>query len=359
LIQPPESSMKAEKKVFANQIQEGQALEDLFMVKDMSRAETRAGKPYLIMTLMDRSGEIAGRLWENADALIGVCEQGSMLRITGQAQAYRGSLQIKIDSVHPVDRQELDETLFLQTTSKNIAAMVAAINSLTARVKEPFCRKLLLKLFHDARFLADFQKAPAAKTMHHAYLGGLLEHTLAVSQLAEMLAGFYQGLDRDLLVTGALLHDIGKTQELSYDTFPFDYTDKGRLVGHLVLGVEMIQEVISTIKNFPQDLATRLQHLVLSHHGRYEFGSPCLPMLSEAFVLNFLDDMDAKLNFLGRLEEQAPEPGYQWTDFQRTLERFLYIKGRPSRETEADMGVQQEDGEISPQQHNSKQQHLF
>jgi 3'-5' exoribonuclease len=350
--------MKAGKKLFANQIQAGQAVEDLFMVKDMSRAETRSGKPYLIMTLMDRSGEVPGRLWENADALIGVCVPGSLLRIAGQAQAYRGSLQIKIDTVLAVDREEADETLFLQTTSKNIAEMVGAINSLAASVKEPFCRKLLHKFFHGGSFLADFQKAPAAKSMHHAYLGGLLEHTLAVSQLAEILAGFYRSLDRDLLVTGALLHDIGKTKELAYDTFPFDYTDKGRLVGHLVLGAEMIQEMVSTIKNFPEELATRLQHLVLSHHGRYEFGSPCLPMLSEAFVLNFLDDMDAKLNFLGRLEEQAPEPGYQWTDFQRTLERFLYVKGRPAVATDRGL-ADDEYAEVDQQKHNSKQQQLF
>jgi 3'-5' exoribonuclease len=350
--------MKAEKKVFAKQIQEGQAVEDLFMVKDMSRAETRAGKPYLIMTLMDRSGEVAGRLWENADALLGVCAPGTLLKVTGQAQAYRGSLQLKIDSVHQVDLEKADETLFLQTTTKNIAAMVVEINSLAASVKEPFCRKLLLKFFQTGPFLADFQKAPAAKSMHHAYLGGLLEHTLAVAQLAEMLAGFYRLLDRDLLLTGALLHDIGKTKELAYDTFPFDYTDRGRLVGHLVLGVEMIQEAAGSIKNFPEDLATRVQHLVLSHHGRYEFGSPCLPMLSEAFVLNFLDDMDAKLNFLGRLEEQASEHGYQWTDFQRTLERFLYVKGRPANETEAGVSLQ-ENAEIGPQKHNSKQQPLF
>ena len=350
--------MKAEKKVFASQIQEGQAVEDLFMVKDMSRAETRTGKPYLIMTLMDRSGDVAGRLWENADAHIGVCQPGSILRVSGQTQAFRGSLQLKIDSVHPVNREDCDETLFLQATSKNIEEMMAAINSMAADVKDPFCRKLLLKFFQDDSFVADFQKAPAAKSMHHAYLGGLLEHTLAVTQLAEMLAGFYRLLDRDLLITGALLHDIGKTRELSYDTFPFDYTDQGRLVGHLVLGVEMIRELISTIQNFPEDLATRLQHLVLSHHGRYEFGSPCLPMLSEAFVLNFLDDMDAKLNFLGRLEEQTAEPGYQWTDFQRTLERFLYVKGRPSRETGADTS-RLEEHESSPQQNNSKQQHLF
>jgi 3'-5' exoribonuclease len=194
--------------------------------------------------------------------------------------------------------------------------------------------------------------------MHHAYLGGLLEHTLAVAKLAAMLADFYPALDRDLLMTGALLHDIGKTRELAFDAFPFDYTDRGRLVGHLVLGVEMIQDRVKTIPGFPEELATRLQHLILSHHGRYEFGSPALPMISEAFVLNFLDDLDAKLNFLGRLEEQATTPGYQWTDFQRTLERFLYVRGRPHAESDItdEQGLQDTAAGTGK---NSRQQNLF
>ena len=236
--------------------------------------------------------------------------------------------------------------------------MAQKISSLAASVKEPFLRKLLLKFFAENEFQQAFQKAPAAKFMHHAYLGGLLEHTLAVSELAALLADFYPALDRDLLLSGALLHDIGKIREFSFDSFPFDYTDKGRLMGHLVIGAEMIQDMIATIPGFPEDLSTRLQHLVLSHHGRYEFGSPCLPMMSEAFVLNFLDDLDAKLNFVGRLEEQVPEEGYQWTDFQRTLERFLYIKGRPQGEVENN-GAQDQNNEEDNSKPNSQQQQLF
>ena len=350
--------MVAEKKIFANLIQEGQSVDDLFMVKEMIRAETRSGKPYLIMSLMDRSGEVPGRLWENADALIGMCEPGNLLQITAQAQAYRGNLQLKIDSVRQVDKDEVDFTLFLQTTKKNIADMARDIYSLASSAQNPFYKKLLLDFFDEKDFFNKFQRAPAAKYMHHAYLGGLLEHTLAVSQLAEMLAGFYPTLDRDLLLAGALLHDIGKTKEFAFETYPFDYTDKGRLMGHLVLGAEMIQERINTLPGFPEDLSTRLQHMVLSHHGRYEFGSPCLPMVSEAFVLNFLDDLDAKLNFVGRLEEQAPEPGYQWTDFQRTLERFLFVNGRPHAETEPPAASVQQDSEESTRP-NSKQQQLF
>ena len=350
--------MPPKKTIFVNRIKEGQTVEDIFLVKDMSRAETRSAKPYLMITLMDRSGEIAGRLWENADAFLDVCEPGNLVQITGQAQAYRGTLQLKIDNVLQIDKKEADIGLFLQGSKRNVEEMAREISSLAHGVQGPFCRKLLLKFFKDNSFFMEFQRAPAAKSMHHAYLGGLLEHTLAVSKLANMLAGFYPALDRDLLMTGALLHDIGKTRELAFATFPFEYTVRGRLVGHLVIGVEMIQDMINTIPGFPEDLATRLQHLILSHHGRYEFGSPSLPMLSEAFVLNFLDDLDAKLNFMGRLEEQAPEPGYQWTDFQRTLERFLYVKGRPHVEAESQNAHDHQDAEDSANP-NSKQQQLF
>jgi 3'-5' exoribonuclease len=350
--------MAAEKKVFANQVKEGQTVSDIFLVRDMTRAETRSAKPYLILTLVDRSGEIEARLWDNADAFLGTCAPGNLVHITGQVQAYRGALQVKVEKALPVDKNEADIELFLRATKRNIDEMAGKTISLAGSVQNPFYRKLLLKFFRNTSFMAEFQQAPAAKSMHHAYLGGLLEHTLTVSQLADMLADFYPALDRDLLISGALLHDIGKTKELSFSAFPFEYTDRGRLVGHLVLGVEMVQDISKTIPGFPEDLAIRLQHLILSHHGRYEFGSPTLPMISEAFVLNFLDDLDAKLNFLGRLEEQVPEPGYQWTDFQRTLERFLFIRGRAHAEAEISSISEQQGGEAGATS-NSRQQNLF
>ncbi|MBW2467069.1 MAG: 3'-5' exoribonuclease YhaM family protein [Deltaproteobacteria bacterium] len=350
--------MTVEKKLFASQVREGQVVEDLFMVKERNRAETRSGNPYLILSLMDRSGEVAGRLWDNVDAQMSKCEPGNLLHVKALAQTYRGNLQLKIDSIHQLENGEVDLSLFLPSSKMSIDDMARELHSLALRVKNAFFNKLLLKFFDDRSFFNDFQRAPAAKSMHHAYLGGLLEHTLAVAKLAEIIAGFYPSLDRDLLMTGALLHDIGKTEEFTFDTYPFDYTDKGRLMGHLVLGAEMIRERINNLSNFPDDQSTRLQHLVLSHHGRYEFGSPCLPMMSEAFVLNFLDDLDAKLNFIGRLEDQAPETGYQWTDFQRTLERFLFVNGRLHTESEPSGKVVQHDpGEND--KHNSKQQQLF
>ncbi len=350
--------MAAEKKLFINQLREGQAVEDIFLVGAMSRAETRAGKPYLMLTLMDRTGEIEARLWENADVYREACAPGSLVQVSGQAQSYRNVLQLRVNSVAPVQRESVAGELFLQGSAKDISRMATEITGLARSTKDPFCRKLLLALFDDPAFFSEFTRAPAAKSMHHAYLGGLLEHTLAVAELADRVAALYPTLDRDLLLTGALLHDIGKTRELAFDAYPFEYTDRGRLSGHLILGVEMMRDAVRDIDSFPEDLAGRLEHLILSHHGRYEFGSPTLPMISEAFVLNFLDDLDAKLNYLGRLEQQAPDPGYQWTDFQRTLERFLFVRGRPGAEPEGPATAGGEKASEDSDLH-SKQQNLF
>lgn len=343
------------KELFIKDLREGQRVEDLFLVKEMSRAETRNGKPYLILTVMDKTGEIGGRLWENADRWQPECRAGNIVRLKGQVQAYKGILQLNIDAAEAYPATGLDMGDFLPSTTGDIPAMAKEIEAFVKSVREPNLRKLLLKFFRPGEFFDLFQKAPAAKAMHHAYFGGLLEHTLAVTRLADTMAQLYPAIDRSLLVAGALLHDIGKTEEFSFDSYPFDYTDKGRLVGHLVLGAEMMQSRVDTMKDFPAGLGTCLQHLILSHHGRYEYGSPCLPMTLEAFVLNFIDDIDAKINYLDRLGNQMKEEGYQWTDFQRTLERFLYVKGGSPLESE---------GRISPVEHpdnhqNSRQQSLF
>lgn len=328
--------MTHEKKVYVADLTEGQVVEDLFLVKSVSRAETRAGKGYLIMTLMDKSGEIGGRLWENADRLLVECPAGSLVLLHGQAQSYKNIMQLKIDTLRAVAAElqgsGLDTALFLPAAATDIDTMAAELVGLAKSVADEKLRRLLARFFAPGDFFSAFQEAPAAKSMHHAYCGGLLEHTLAVSRLAAELSAFYDTLDRSLLVSGALLHDIGKVEEFDFSRYPYDYSDRGRLVGHLVIGAEMVQTQAAAIDGFPPELSNRLQHLILSHHGRYEYGSPSLPMMAEAFVLNFIDDLDAKMNYLGRLAGQAQAEGYQWTDYQRTLERFLFVKGRPRQE---------------------------
>lgn len=339
----------ANKNIQIKEITDSQAVHDLFLVREMSRGETKAGKPYLSLVLMDASGEISGRVWENAERLMDECPTGAVVAVAGQAQAYKGILQLRIDNLSRVAESEVDMALFVPSTQGNITLMAKELIKLATSVENPFLKELLLSLFGERRLMQSFKKAPAAKVMHHAYVGGLLEHTLAVARLADSVSGLYPSLDRSLLLTGALLHDLGKLKEFSFDSFPFEYSDRGRLVGHMVLGIEMIQEKIHGISGFPEDLADRLKHLILSHHGRHEFGSPSLPMMQEAFALNFLDDLDAKINYLDRLAGQVKGEGYQWTEFQRNLERFLFVKGHRGDDGSPPLDQGQDNG-VDPRQ---------
>ncbi len=331
-------------------IRDGQAVNSTFLVKEMNRGETKAGKPYLGLVLMDASGEISGRVWENADGLMAECPAGAVVEVRGQAQAYRNVLQLRIDNLRRVPQGEADLSRLVPSTPGDVRLMAKELLKLAASVEDPFLKELLLSIFGERRLMADFRKAPAAKAMHHAYLGGLLEHSLAVARLAAQISPLYTNLDRSLLLAGALLHDLGKIREFDFSSFPFDYSDRGRLLGHMVLGVELIQEKIGEIKGFPEELAMRLKHLILSHHGRHEFGSPSLPMMTEAFVLNFLDDLDAKVNYLGRLSERVDGDGYQWSEYQRNLERFLFVKGHGG--TDSDPLGQEEEPGRDPRQRN-------
>ncbi len=315
-----------EKGGFIKDIKDGQQVNALFLLKSMNKAETRAGKTYLAINVMDKSGELTGRVWDRADHWFEQVTVGKVVRLRGQSQSYRDVLQLKVDSLEAVGGQEIDMAFFVPSTSFDIEEMARELRKFARSVTEEYLNKLLLKFLLNQKFMADFRRAPAAKSMHHAYVGGLLEHTLHVTRLAAGVAELYPSIDRSLLLTGAILHDIGKIIEFSYAAYPVDYSDQGRLLGHMTLGVEMISEKISQIAGFPPDLAARLKHLILSHHGCHEFGSPVLPMLQEAFILNFVDDMDAKINYVEQLSTQVEE-GYRWSEYQRNMERFLFLRG--------------------------------
>ncbi|MFZ5761679.1 MAG: 3'-5' exoribonuclease YhaM family protein [Thermodesulfobacteriota bacterium] len=307
-------------------IRDGQQVEGNFLVKEMGRGETKTGKPYLMLTVMDATGEMAGRVWDNAEQLMPECPAGAVVSLSGKAESYRGVMQLKIDTLMRLDPASVDPADFLPTTPGDIKAMTRELKAIADNVENPFLRELLLSFLEDRKFMAAFKSAPAAKAMHHAYVGGLLEHTLAITKLAIAVCDLYPSLDRSLLLAGVLLHDIGKIKEFDTAKIPADYSDSGRLVGHMVLGIGMIDERLATIKGFPPDLAARLKHLILSHHGSHDFGSPVLPMMIEAFVLHFLDNLDAKIAYFDRLGSQVQGEGYQWSEYQRNLERFLYLR---------------------------------
>ncbi|BDD85728.1 3'-5' exoribonuclease YhaM family protein [Desulfofustis limnaeus] len=315
-----------EKKRFVEELVDGEHLDDLFLVKSSRLAETRAGKPFLMLTIGDRSGELTGPAWDNAEALETVCTVGSVVRIRGQIQTYNNKLQIQVKDAEAVDDSLWRPEDFVTASSRSQREMRDELDRLIGTVRTPPLRKLLKNLFNTAAIAASFQTAPAAKGIHHAYLGGLFEHSLSMAKVAGLLADHYPGIDRDLLIAGALLHDIGKTEELLNDTGAIDYTEVGRLKGHLVIGCELVGRAARAIDGFPEDLLTHLQHLVLSHHGRLEFGSPVVPMTPEALLLSFVDDLDAKMNLVEQLRRKVKGETAQWSDYQRSLERFLLLR---------------------------------
>ncbi|RJX24570.1 MAG: HD domain-containing protein [Desulfobulbus sp.] len=321
--------MKTEyrKTLYITDLKEGQQLSDLFLVSKKNLAETKSGNPYLALTLMDKSGEIEARAWENAARLDALAEVGRIVAVEGQVKAFRDQRQLNITGMQPVAEGAVDLAHFMPASKRPVSEMQAELAQCIASVTDPGLRKLLAGLFRG-KLLEEFSRAPAAKMMHHACLGGLLEHTLSVAGLALKICEHYEQLDRDLLLAGALLHDLGKVREFSYSSLPFDYTDQGRLIGHLVLGAEMVRSQAEHVPALAPQKLEQLLHLILSHHGRFEFGAPCLPMTSEAILLHHLDDMDAKMELINRLSEQVEGDGYQWSDYQRSLERFLFLKGR-------------------------------
>ena len=314
------------KERFIKDLEEGEQIDELFMVKSVRLAETRAGKPYLSLVFSDNSGEISGPAWDNAEKHEKVCRAGAVVRVRGSVQTYRDRLQLKVDNISAVDESQYQLDAFVAASRRQADSMESELNELIVSVKNPFLKKLLQRIFTATDIGERFQSSPAAKGIHHAYRGGLLEHSLSMARVASLLADHYRGIDRDLLVAGALLHDIGKTVELHNDVGVIDYTDIGRLKGHLVIGCEFIGRTSESIKDFPKELLTHLQHLVLSHHGRQEFGSPIVPMTSEALLLSFIDDMDAKMNLVEQLRSKVKAEGATWSEYQRILERYLLLK---------------------------------
>ena len=338
------------KNRFITDLADGEQIDDLFMIKNVRLAETRAGKPYLSLVFSDKSGEIGGPAWDNAETLEKVCAVGDVVRVNGQAQMYRDKLQLKVDTISAVEPASYRLDDFVAASSRKPASMESELSERIREVKHPFIRKLLTAVFDKTEVGERFKSAPAAKGIHHAYLGGLFEHSLSMARVASLLADHYTGIDKDLVIAGALLHDIGKTVELQSEVGVIDYTDIGRLKGHVVIGSEFIGRVADQIGDFPKELLVHIQHLVLSHHGRQEFGSPVVPMTAEALLLSFIDDMDAKMNLVEQLSRKTKSADPVWSEYQRSLDRYILLKPAP---------VDQRGKEPEPQDNAVKQQTLF
>jgi 3'-5' exoribonuclease len=325
-----------ENKRFVTELKENETFSGSFLVKAKTLGNTRSGNPFLRIRLADRSGETEGRIWERALELAGEFQVNDVVRLRAKVERYQGELQLNISDLKRLDPTEVDATLYLPTGPKDPEDQWLRLNDLAAQVKNSYLKRLLRSFFTDVDFVGKMKQSPAAKVMHHAYLGGLLEHTVSVTRLLGRICDHYPRLNRDLLVTGAILHDIGKLDEFSYH-LQVDYTDAGRLLGHVVLGVQRVQEKINKIKGFPPDLALALQHLMVSHHGEYEFGSPKRPKTLEAFALNSADDLDAKMNHVSKLLDAEDENASRWTPYQRVYGRYFFKGGT---EEKKDAGIE-------------------
>ena len=315
------------KKWFITDIRAGDRVDDIFVLSEKILSQKRDGNNFLNVTLSDKTGTLKGVVWDNVDQITAGITSGDFAHVSGSVSDYRGTLQVVIKKMEPFSPDRVDPSDFLPQTSRDIEGMFERLMKRTDSITTDYLKALIDAFFKDKEFVNKFKTAPAGKKMHHAYIGGLLEHTLSMVSLADKIAGHYSGIDRDLLLSGAILHDIGKIDEFEYQ-FKIDYSDKGRLLNHIVIGIKMVDEKLSGIDNFPEDQMLLLKHMIVSHHGTREFGSPEPPKTIEAVLLNYIDEIDSKVNAI-RDFIASEDPDETWTSYHRLLERHFY-KGKKS-----------------------------
>ena len=319
------------KNIFVSDLKSGEAINDMVVLAEKQMSQKKDGGNYMTVVLSDKSGTVKGVIWDNVDQFVDKPSAGDVVNIQGTVSEYRGMLQVVVKAMTRLSPEDADFTDFLPATHRDPESMMTKLQNISESIENQHLKALLAAFWSDAGFVRNFKIAPAAKKMHHAYLGGLLEHTLSLTLLADRIADHYSGINRDLLLTGAILHDIGKIKEFVFDR-RIDYSDEGRLVSHIVIGVEMVQEKIAGIRGFPQKTAMLLKHLLISHHGNREYGSPEPPKTLEAVMLNYLDEIDSKITGIREfMEKQAAEE--DWTSFHRPLDRFFY-KGSISSDSD-------------------------
>jgi 3'-5' exoribonuclease len=318
---------------YVNQLVNGDSVDEPFLVADKQLRANRQGNLYLHLELRDKTGSVGARLWNASEGLARTFEPGDYLNIKGKTQVFQGALQIIVSHIEVVDSARIEPDDFLPQAARNVAKLSSRLRELMMSLTNPHLRALAECFLIDEEFVRKFSIAPAGIKNHHAYHGGLLEHVVTLLTIADRIADLYPDLDRDLLMSGIFLHDVGKIDELSYDR-AFSYSDEGQLVGHLVMGVEMLRDKVErtadlTGEPFPVELLLRLKHMIVSHHGTHEFGSPKLPMTIEAIALHYLDNLDAKVHAVTREIRDDPSRDSSWTPFQQNLGRRLF-KGAPA-----------------------------
>ena len=300
-------------------LREGERVSEIYLVKSKQAALTKAGKPYDNVILQDKTGTLDAKIWDPGSVGIAEFEAMDYVAVTGDITSFQGNLQMSIKRARKADEGEYEPKDYLPVSSKDMDAMYETLKKYIASVKNTYLNQLLNVFFADPEFEKRFKFHSAAKSVHHGFVGGLLEHTLSVTRNCDYFAKCYPILNRDLIVTAAIFHDIGKLEELS--TFPEnDYTDEGQLLGHIMIGAEQVGLKIREIEGFPIILANELKHCILAHHGELEYGSPKKPALAEAVALSFADNIDAKMETITEMFSNVPENNLEWQGYNRFME---------------------------------------
>jgi 3'-5' exoribonuclease len=336
IIKPAQEEYSVSKQ-FVSEIKDRDPVNAVFLVKDKIMAMAKNGKPYMNLRLMDKSGDIEAKIWDNTELLDKQFDKDDFVRVRGKASVYMNKMQIVIAEITKVPEEQVVLADFLPVSLRGSVEMRQELADTVVALRNPYLRRLMEAFLADAPLMALYCQAPAAKGMHHVYLGGLLEHSLSLVKLAKTIVPLYGGINEDLLVVGALLHDVGKIYEMSFER-AFDYTDAGKLLGHITIGVELVDEKIRQVEGFPRELALLLKHMLLSHHGQYEYGSPKRPKTIEATILNYLDDLDSKINGIRAHIAKETASTSRWSAHHRLYDRYFF----KSNGMEGDLAGEQE-----------------
>jgi 3'-5' exoribonuclease len=313
---------------FISEIAPGETINDVYMIREPILRSTTRGDLYIAMYICDRSGQLNGRMWQATEAVYNSLPKPGFVHINGRSEVYQSNLQIVVNNISVVDSSEVEIEDFLARTEKDIGKMFGEVKKIVGRIKHKQLKALVDEFLADEELMGKFCEAPAAMKLHHNYLGGLLEHTHNMLCVAEAVFGFYPEVNRDLVLAGIFIHDMGKTDELCYD-MAFSYTDSGQLIGHISKGFVMLGEKAESLKSkgveIDELILDSLGHIIISHHGQYEFGSPKLPATPEAFMVNYIDDLDAKIRQVRGVIENEPGDS-DWSGWQNTLGTRLYKK---------------------------------
>jgi 3'-5' exoribonuclease len=307
--------------------QENKVITSSFVVITKQVKPKKTGEPYLALTVGDRTGQIEAKMWDNVEDAIDGFDQDDFVKIKGLINKYKNRFQLTIHKIRRVEQAEIAFEDYLPKTTKDIDELWQTLAGFVARFQDTNLRTLVQSFMNDPEIAGPYRTAPAAKTLHHAYIGGLLDHVVSLFRSCDLVSQNYPQINRDLLMTGAFLHDIGKIHELTYNR-SFSYTTRGQLLGHMIIELEMLQAKIALIPGFPDEMKTLLEHLIISHHGQYEFGSPKLPMFPEALMLHYLDDLDSKMENMRALFEREAELENPWTSYSPSLGRPLLNSAR-------------------------------